>query len=224
LCFQILFDMTVAKFRERWNFSNVIGCIDGKHIRINCPTKKLGHCFTITNNFFSPQYYKVSRILKADSLHRWFWYTKWWWYISASTLYHSLEDFESTTLRTPATFEASGTEMPFVILGDEAYPLKTNLMKTFARKDLSCEESVFNYSLSRARRCVECAFGILTAKWRLINKATEANVNNAERTVRCICLLHIIIIYLEGTTHDHSVLQENFTNSWIPSGQNKCQR
>jgi hypothetical protein len=26
--------------------------------------------------------------------------------------------------------------------------------------------------------------------------------------VRCICLLHIIIIDLEGITHDHSVLQE----------------
>ena len=34
------------------------------------------------------------------------------------------------------------------------------------------------------------------------------NVNKVERIVRCICLLHIIIIELEGTTHDHSVLQE----------------
>jgi hypothetical protein len=38
-----------VKFRERWNFSNVIGCIDGKHIRIKCPN------------------YKVSQILKANS-------------------------------------------------------------------------------------------------------------------------------------------------------------
>ena len=28
-----------VKFRERWNFPNVIGCIDGKHIRIKFPTK-----------------------------------------------------------------------------------------------------------------------------------------------------------------------------------------
>jgi hypothetical protein len=33
--------------------------------------------------------------------------------------------------------------MPFVILGDKASPLKTYLMKLFARKDLSCEEHVF---------------------------------------------------------------------------------
>jgi len=48
--------------------------------------------------------------------------------------------------------------------GDEAYPLEAYLMQPFARTDVSCEECVFNYSLSRARRCVECAFGILTAK------------------------------------------------------------
>jgi len=61
-----------------------------------------------------------------------------------------LEDFESTVLK-PASFEGSGKEMPFIILGDEAYPLKMYLMKPFVRKDLSCEECVFNYRLFRAR-------------------------------------------------------------------------
>jgi len=36
----------------------------------------------------------------------------------------------------PASFEGSGTEIPFVILDDEAYPLTTYLLKPFARKDL----------------------------------------------------------------------------------------
>ena len=118
-----------------------------------------------------------------------------------------MKDFEST-LPKPASFEGNGTEMPFVIHGDEACPLKTYLTKPFARKDLSCEERVFNYSLSRKRRCVECAFGILTAKWRLLNKAIETNVNKAERIASCICLLHNVIIDFEGTTHDPSVLQQ----------------
>jgi len=33
-----------VKFRERWNFPNFIGCKNGKHFRIRCPT--------ITDNFF----------------------------------------------------------------------------------------------------------------------------------------------------------------------------
>ena len=126
---------------------------------------------------------------------------------SGFTLYHFREDSEST-LPKPANFEGSGTEMPFVILGDEANPLRKYLMKPFARKDMSCEERVFNYRLWRARRCVECAFGILTAKWRLLNKAIETNVNKTEIIVRCICLLHNIIIDTDGTAHDPSVLHE----------------
>jgi hypothetical protein len=44
------------------------------------------------------------------------------------------------------------------------------------------------------------------SKKRLLNKATEANVSKAERIVRCICVLHNVIIDLEGTTHDLAVL------------------
>jgi hypothetical protein len=47
-----------------------------------------------------------------------------------------------------ASFEESGTEVPFVILGDEANLVKTYLMKPFARKDLCSEERVFNCKLS----------------------------------------------------------------------------
>jgi hypothetical protein len=56
-----------------------------------------------------------------------------------------------SNLPKPASFEESGTEMPFVIFGDEALPLKTYLFKPLAREDLSYEERVFNYRLSRAR-------------------------------------------------------------------------
>jgi hypothetical protein len=42
----------------------------------------------------------------------------------------------------------------------------------------------------------------------LLNKAIEKNINKAERRVRCICLLHSIIIDTKGTTRDLSVLQE----------------
>ena len=44
-------DMAV-KFRERWDFPNVIGCVDGKHICIKCPTKA-GSLFCNYKQFFS---------------------------------------------------------------------------------------------------------------------------------------------------------------------------
>jgi hypothetical protein len=67
-----------------------------------------------------------------------------------------LENCEST-LPKPVSFQGSGREMPFFILGNEACPLKMSLMKPFMRKDFSSEERVFNYRLSQARRGVEFA-------------------------------------------------------------------
>jgi hypothetical protein len=119
---------------------------------------------------------------------------------SGSTLYQFLADSEST-LPKSASFEGSGTDMPFVILGNKAYPLKTFLMKPLARKNMSCEKRGFNCRLLQAMRYGECAFGLIIAKWRLLNKALETNVNNAERIVKFICLLHNIITDTEGTTH-----------------------
>ena len=49
---------------------------------------------------------------------------------SGSTLYHFLEDLEST-LQNPASFDGSGTEMSFVILGDKACPLNLRLLMSY---------------------------------------------------------------------------------------------
>ena len=212
-----------VKFWERWNFPNVIGCIDGKHICIICPTKT-GSLFYNYKQFISVVLQGVtdseSRFIVKDIGV----YGKQsdCGTFSAATLYHFLEDSEST-LPKSASFQGSGREMPFVILGEEAYPLKTYLMKPFARKDLSCEECVFNYRLSQARRCVECAFGILTAKWWLLNKAIQTNVNKAERIVKCMFTAYHHHRSWRNNTWSFCS-SRNFIHSWIPSGQNKCQQ
>jgi hypothetical protein len=91
----------------------------------------------------------------------------------------------------------SDVELPFVILGGEAYPLLSYLMRPYPRRQLTESRRLFNYLLSRGRRVVEIAFGILAGKWRLLNKPIETS-NMADRTVKCVCALHNTVIDREG--------------------------
>ena len=91
---------------------------------------------------------------------------------------------------------------PFVFVADEAYPLITNVMKPYSGKNLPFDEDCFNKRLSRCRKTVECAFGVLASKWRLLNKEIETNVLLADRIVKSVCVLHNTIIDKEGMVHN----------------------
>nr|CAH7754475.1 unnamed protein product [Callosobruchus chinensis] len=56
----------------------------------------------------------------------------------------------------------------------------------------------FNKRLSRARKTVECAFGILFAKWRIISSVIETGETTAYIIIKSICILHNIIIEKES--------------------------
>ena len=55
--------------------------------------------------------------------------------------------------------------LSYVVLGDEAFPLRNNIMRPFPGRGMTAETRyrrlVFNYRLSRARRLVDNVFGIL---------------------------------------------------------------
>ncbi|KAB0790263.1 hypothetical protein PPYR_15401 [Photinus pyralis] len=119
---------------------------------------------------------------------------------TTSSLYHHLEQ-NTFCVPGPKTVPGTNIIVPHVFVGDAAYPLKQYLMRPFSGHNLSQEQENFNYCLSRARRLVECAFGIITSKWRILKTEIELAPDKVDLIVKCICLLHNIIIDLEGNPH-----------------------
>lgn len=95
----------------------------------------------------------------------------------------------------PRPLEHHGPEMPFVLVGDEAFPLKPYLMRPYPRiAGLDYAKKVFNYRLSRARRVVENAFGILANRWRILRRPFKASLENTTAYVSACIALHNFLL------------------------------
>ena len=78
-------------------------------------------------------------------------------------------------------------------IGDEAFPLKANLMRPYPRARVGVMErmkQIFNYRLSRARRIVENAFGIVAQRFRLFNRRIPLCPMNVDTVIKGCCVLH----------------------------------
>jgi len=64
--------------------------------------------------------------------------------------------------------------VPYMPVADDAFPLTRHIMKPYATVlNKGSLKRVFNYRLSRARRIVENAFGLLTSAFRIFQKTNR---------------------------------------------------
>ncbi|XP_039309386.1 uncharacterized protein LOC105204430 isoform X2 [Solenopsis invicta] len=83
------------------------------------------------------------------------------------------------------SFYKGGPDLPYCIVGDEAFPLKSYLLRPYSGKNnLTAEQSIYNYRLSRARRVIENSFGILASQWRVYRKPIISSVETAMKIVQ----------------------------------------
>ena len=155
---------TVAKvFEERWNFPHTIGAIDGKHVRIKNPSLAGSHYYNYK------KFYSIVLLALVDADYKFM-------YIDVGAVGAESDGgvFAQTKLARlintneinlpppePLASDPDGPPIGYFMLGDDAFALKTWMMKPYPSRGLTVEERIFNYRQSRARRVVENAFGIL---------------------------------------------------------------
>ena len=77
-------------------------------------------------------------------------------------------------------------------------------MRPYPVESVTDESRLFNYQLSH----VECAFGIMVAKRKKLNRWIDTNVQHAIDSTKAICILHNYVL-----THntEHPVLEGQAT-------------
>ena len=143
----------------------LLGAKDGCHIPMNCPPGGLEACKEYDNfNTF----YSIVLTAMVDSDYR---------FVRGSCGFpgnsHDAVIFRSTDLWSciqngfiPSIGKTEGDlNIPPLMVGDSAFPLRTWLMKSFTNAVLTAHQRYFNYRLSIARMVSEGAYGQLKGRW-----------------------------------------------------------
>lgn len=102
-----------------------------------------------------------------------------------------LEKLENGTFLELELLPMENKHIPYVFFGDNAFPLKINLMVPFSGcHDRNSPERIFNYRLSRALRVIENVFEIISAVFRVLRKLMLLSPERATLVTECCVLLH----------------------------------
>jgi len=181
------------KFETRWNFPHAIGAIDGKHIAIRCP-KQSG-----SNYYNYKGFYSIVMLAIVDADYKFIWVDAGAnGACSDAQIWNSCEFLESVEAQELGIPEATPLvegerAIPYCIIGDDAFALRTFLLKPFSRRKMENPERIFNYRLSRARRIVENAFGILANRFRCLLTRLSLNPDTCTSVVLACCCLHNLL-------------------------------
>lgn len=184
-------------YNFKWQLPNCLGAFDGKHIAIKIPPGSGSEYFNYK------RYHSIILMAVADANYR---------FISIdvgargsegdanvfsrSELGRMIKSDDPHLFLPPDAF-VGGEKLPYFFVGDDAFPLLKRMIKPYKptkKEPLKNEEVICNYRISRARRCVENAFGILVTKWACVGKTFHCKPENAKKIVAACCLLHNFMI------------------------------
>lgn len=185
------------KFNTRWNMPHTMGALDGKHVAIKKP-KNTGSVYHNYKGFFS-----IPMLALVDADYRFLWVELGGvGHMSDAQIYLQSDlskDLEDGSINRPApcplTDDPEDTiPVPYFIVSDDAFALKDYCLKPYSRNSMQSSEIIFNYRLSRARRVVENAFGLLAQRFRILLRTCELKPDNVREVIQCCVTLHNILL------------------------------
>ncbi|XP_052222164.1 uncharacterized protein LOC127838414 [Dreissena polymorpha] len=134
-------------FQTNWNFPHACGALDGKHVRIKNP-KNSGSLFYNYKGFFS-----IILLALVDSNYKLIWVN-----VGANDSASDAQLFNNTELRTMLEINSlnlpdsyplpcDDKNTPYFLIGDDAFALRTWMMKPYSRRKLTNEERIFTYRI-----------------------------------------------------------------------------
>ncbi|XP_025194756.1 protein ALP1-like isoform X2 [Melanaphis sacchari] len=192
-------------FYTKTNFSNCLGAIDGKHIRCKNPNDS-GSLYFNYKKYFSIVFMAVVDanlnfvVIDVGSYGR----------EGDSNVFKECafgKQLYEDKLNIPEPVvlpNTSANPQPYVFIGDEAFALHKNLLRPYPGRKLTDSRRVFNYRLSRARRTVECAFGVLANKWRVLHTAIQVEPDFTDDIIKACCILHNFVRKRDGINYEDS--------------------
>ncbi|KAH7961088.1 hypothetical protein HPB52_001893 [Rhipicephalus sanguineus] len=174
---------TSVCFEAIAGFPNVLGAMDGTHIRTRCPNKKVKASFVDRHD--TPTY-TLQGICNADRLFLDV-------FCGPPGHCHDSNVYELSfvSAKLPVICEAGR----FHIIADAAYPLREYIMTPYRdHGHMTVEEKRFNYRLSRTRVRIENAFGVLKSRFRQLLYLEFHTPERSTKFMLACCVLHNICI------------------------------
>lgn len=210
---------------QLWNVPNCIGAMDGRHIEFKVPLKdgSLYYNYKGTNS--------IALLAVVNAVYQFI-------YVNVGVNgrvsdggvfrdsdFAQLLNNSQNPLNIPEDKPLPGMDepIPYILLADNAFPLQKHILKPYSLRNLTHDEQILNYRVSRGRMVVENSFGILANRFRVLLSTMYLPVDTVQIVTLACCALHNYLsyensAYLYGTTdientENHTIIPGEWRNN-----------